>query len=410
MATYSSPVDITAGSRAQSSHLNAIDAAVADAFALLPTNASINTGTVNYAEDTGEADAYVVALPVTATEFTDGMAVTMKPLNNNTGASTINVDSLGIKSIKTTLGEDPSANEIVEGIPVELRYTSTLDYFCMVQSSTASAATAAISAAAASASASAASASASAAAASASAASASAISAAASLASIGTAVSDHAAIASAHHSSTSSGLEITPLTVNGLTISSSGSPTLTVTASTTLAGAASVTVAGPIEIATDGETLTGEDTTRACCPANITAKLASPGAIGETAANTLRKKIKAIYRTQTADGALTAQECCGTIVSFYGLTDADCNIPLPAAVEGLQFVADLPTVRARYVRLTANGTDTITKNGETGSAGGYLGVLSGWAAKTRCNFYTTRSADGGWDWCADPIFGTWVAG
>ena len=410
MATFNSPTDVTAGSRAKSSDLNTLDAAVAAAFALLPTNARINTGTVTYAVDTGTANACLVALPTTATGYTDGMSVTMKPLNNNTGPSTINVDSLGVKSIKTTLGEDPSANEIVAGIPLELRYSTTLGYFCMVQSSTASAATAAISAAAASGSASAASSSASAALGSANAAAASAVSAAASAAAAPAAIAAHATDASAHHSSTSNSLAITPLTVNGLTISSSGSPTLTVTGSTTLAGAASATVAGPIEIATNAETTTGTATTLAVTPDDLSYLFARPFAMGETTPNTVRKKFKTVYRTANAGGALSVAECSGTILSNYGMTDADCLIELPTAEEGLHFICVLPTVRARYFRLKAVGSDTITLNGTAGSGAGYVGVASGYATKTRCNFYTVKSSDGGWDWCADPVFGTWVAG
>jgi hypothetical protein len=48
--------------------------------------------------------------------------------------------------------------------------------------------------------------------------------------------------------------------------------------------AASVTATGAVELATDVETVTGTDSTRATTPANITAKLAAPGAIGGTTA------------------------------------------------------------------------------------------------------------------------------
>ena len=80
MSTYTSPTDVTAGALAKSSDLNNIDAAVAEAFALLPTNATINAGTVNFAVDTGTADVYAVALPMTATSYSDGLMVVMRPL------------------------------------------------------------------------------------------------------------------------------------------------------------------------------------------------------------------------------------------------------------------------------------------------------------------------------------------
>jgi len=58
--------------------------------------------------------------------------------------------------------------------------------------------------------------------------------------------------------------------------------TLTVSDNTTLAGPASETIAGPIEIATNAEAIAGTDTERATTSANLTARLAEPGAIGKT--------------------------------------------------------------------------------------------------------------------------------
>ena len=103
MATFVSPTDVIAGALAKSSDLNNLDSAVVNAFALLPANANINTGTINFAVDTGAANAYLVSLQMTPASYSDGMTVIMRPLASNTGASTINVDSLGVKSIKTCL-------------------------------------------------------------------------------------------------------------------------------------------------------------------------------------------------------------------------------------------------------------------------------------------------------------------
>mgnify|MGYP001593112362 CR=1 FL=1 len=47
-------------------------------------------------------------------------------------------------------------------------------------------------------------------------------------------------------------------------------------------GDSSATAKGVVELATDAETVTGSDTARATTPANITAKMAAPGAIGGT--------------------------------------------------------------------------------------------------------------------------------
>ena len=149
MSTYTSPTDVTAGALAKSSDLNNIDAAVAEAFALLPTNATINAGTVNFAVDTGTADVYAVALPMTATSYSDGLMVVMRPLYTNTGACTINVDSLGAKSIKTEANGTPAAGDITAGVPIELRYSSSTGFFHILKNSAAQATAAAASAAAA---------------------------------------------------------------------------------------------------------------------------------------------------------------------------------------------------------------------------------------------------------------------
>ena len=149
MATFSSPTDVVAGALAKSSDLNNLDAATAAAFALLPTNAGINAGTVSFAVDTGTANAYLVALPMTAAAYGDGLQVVMRPLYANTGACTINVDSLGVKSIKTEANTTPAANDIMADVPVELRYSTSTGYFHIIKNSAAQATAAAASAAAA---------------------------------------------------------------------------------------------------------------------------------------------------------------------------------------------------------------------------------------------------------------------
>jgi hypothetical protein len=138
---------------------------------------------------------------------------------------------------------------------------------------------------------------------------------------------------------------------------------------------------------------------------------ASPGAIGETAPNTIRGKNKEIYKTADADSPLTAAECAGTIVSNYGMTDADCTIDLPTAAEGLSFVAILPTVQAHFFKFhcpTAQA-DKIYLLGVAGSDDGNVGVASGYATGASASFFTFKESDGGYAWFCIPIFGNWVA-
>jgi hypothetical protein len=138
----------------------------------------------------------------------------------------------------------------------------------------------------------------------------------------------------------------------------------------------------------------------------------APGAIGETTPNTIRGLNKEIYKTATADSPLTAAQCSGTIVSNYGMTDADCIIDLPTASEGLSFVCILPAVRARYFRLRCPSaqSDKIYLNGVAGSDDGYVGVASGYVTGASCSMFTFKASDGGFDWFCIPLYGTWVAG
>lgn len=139
-------------------------------------------------------------------------------------------------------------------------------------------------------------------------------------------------------------------------------------------------------------------------------------AIGEATPGTVRGKNKEIYKTASADSPLTAVECAGTIVSNYGMTDADCIIDLPTAAEGLAFVCTLPTVRARYFRLRCPAAQADKINLLTdgawvaGADDGYVGVASGYAANDAISMYCAKAADGGFEWFAIPLSGTWVAG
>lgn len=67
-------------------------------------------------QDSGAADAYVLAIATnlkSVSEYYDGMMVVFKAGNTNTGASTINVASLGVKDLETEAGVVLDANAIV---------------------------------------------------------------------------------------------------------------------------------------------------------------------------------------------------------------------------------------------------------------------------------------------------------
>lgn len=123
----------------KSSTINDLDAAVAGAFALLPTEDNLTRGTTNFAVDTGTVNTYLVALPHVPSGYVDGLRVTFRALNTNTGASTINVNSLGVKSIRRTDSTACTAGDITVGGTMEMFYSTATGFFHLAPNSNASA-------------------------------------------------------------------------------------------------------------------------------------------------------------------------------------------------------------------------------------------------------------------------------
>lgn len=85
-------------------------------------------------EDSGAADAYVLARaggnnlenPIS---LFDGMRVDFEPTNNNTGASTVNINSLGVTDIQHYNGKALQANDLVVGLRISMYYDSSATAF-----------------------------------------------------------------------------------------------------------------------------------------------------------------------------------------------------------------------------------------------------------------------------------------
>ncbi len=88
-----------------------------------------NVGGITFYVETGAANAYVCNVTgsfSTASAYRNGMLVRFRAVNANTGASTINVSSLGVKSIKLADGStDPEAGDISTTEDTYLRYDGT---------------------------------------------------------------------------------------------------------------------------------------------------------------------------------------------------------------------------------------------------------------------------------------------
>jgi hypothetical protein len=119
---------ITAGQLVVCQYVSSLGAG--GAFVAIPTQ---NISTVLTAADTGAANAYVINPSPAPTSYAVGQFVAFFPANSNTGASTINVSSLGAKSIITTDGLSlATPGQIKAGGLCLLSYDGT--YFQLVNS------------------------------------------------------------------------------------------------------------------------------------------------------------------------------------------------------------------------------------------------------------------------------------
>ncbi len=74
------------------------------------------------------ANAYTVTIDG-ITSYTDGLTITIKINTSNTGASTINVNTMGDVSIRKTDGIVLTSGALVSGSSYTLRYNAARGYF-----------------------------------------------------------------------------------------------------------------------------------------------------------------------------------------------------------------------------------------------------------------------------------------
>lgn len=105
---------------------------VSAGFDKLPAPDKITSGSVTYAPDTGLANAYVIALDKAPAGYSEGLTVQFKAASSNTGSSTLNVNSLGVKSLARQDGTALRAGDINAGEIVQAAYNGT--HFRLVSS------------------------------------------------------------------------------------------------------------------------------------------------------------------------------------------------------------------------------------------------------------------------------------
>lgn len=74
-------------------------------------------------------DTYLASVTPTLTAYADGQEFRFKPSNTNTGASTLNVNTIGAKAIVTAAGVALAAGDLQSSTIYKLMYYSTSDHF-----------------------------------------------------------------------------------------------------------------------------------------------------------------------------------------------------------------------------------------------------------------------------------------
>ena len=111
-----------------------------EALSLLDTNYSSLTTVINslstysnYYVDSGGANALVVTVPSPQqVAYSDGLLLQVNVAANNTGATTINVNGLGLKSIVNPSGSALAANQLIAGGIAQLQYSGAMGKFQLV--------------------------------------------------------------------------------------------------------------------------------------------------------------------------------------------------------------------------------------------------------------------------------------
>jgi hypothetical protein len=99
-----------------------------DAKGLVTGGADLSAADITaptYAADGGSTDSYAITLSPVPASYTVGMIIIFKANTKNTGAATINVNTLGAKSLKKFVNVDLENGDILAGQMVQAIYDGT---------------------------------------------------------------------------------------------------------------------------------------------------------------------------------------------------------------------------------------------------------------------------------------------
>lgn len=122
---FNNTAPLSRNSKARSAEMRSKIDAIAAGFDKLPGKNALEQNAVHYAVATGSANTYAAAMPATLTAYAAGQSFRLQIPATNTGASTLNVDSLGARAIKRLDGTDVEAGDLTSGDIVELIFNGT---------------------------------------------------------------------------------------------------------------------------------------------------------------------------------------------------------------------------------------------------------------------------------------------
>lgn len=130
---YNATTKISRLSKAASAIINSILDSIAAGFELLPGKDALNENRVTFVAAGGTGDVITTTMTPTISSYEDGLDIKLKLSATNTGAATLNIDSLGARSIKLPNGEDPLAGDLTDNDVIHLIYNAD-DLTFVVQS------------------------------------------------------------------------------------------------------------------------------------------------------------------------------------------------------------------------------------------------------------------------------------
>ena len=120
---------LTPGTTARASDVNATLDALSVGLDKLPDEDDLKRGLINFVSAGGTASAITVTLPYAPAALVDGMEIVLKVTATNTGATTINPNSLGETDIRRRDGSVLQEGDLAVGNIASMRYNITSGFF-----------------------------------------------------------------------------------------------------------------------------------------------------------------------------------------------------------------------------------------------------------------------------------------